>query len=84
MDAKYRALCAYVGESDGSDPSTSPNAAAPARGPEEIFGGLFAFARSVDAARERRAAAETTARDWKRRMDAEKRRRAAKYYDALD
>lgn len=84
VDAKYRALCAYVGESDGSDPSTSPNAAAPARGPEEIFGGLFAFARSVDAARERRAAAETTARDWKRRMDAEKRRRAAKYYDALD
>lgn len=84
VEAKYRALCAYVGEGDGSDPSTAPNASAPARDPEEIFGGLFAFARSVDAARERRAAAETAARERKRRMDAEKRRRAAKYYDALD
>ena len=84
VEAKYRALCAYVGEGDGSDPSTAQSASAPSRDPEEIFGGLFAFARSVDAARERRAAAETAARERKRRMDAEKRRRAAKYYDALD
>ena len=73
VDAKFGALCLYVGEGgdlDGSRPSSSSgeekrkpkneNAktflTGPSRDVSEVFGGLWAFAASVDAARERRLA----------------------------
>jgi len=74
VDAKFGALCLYVGEggdrTDDSRPSSSSgeekrrpkneNAktflTGPSRDVSEVFGGLWAFAASVDAARERRLA----------------------------
>ena len=73
VDAKFGALCLYVGEGgdlDDSRPSSSSgeekrrpkneNAktflTGPSRDVSEVFGGLWAFAASVDAARERRLA----------------------------
>ena len=69
VDAKFGALCAYVGEGgdlDDSRPSSrregnrdeNENAflTGPSRDVSELFGGLWAFAASVDAARERRLA----------------------------
>lgn len=71
VDAKFGALCLYVGEGgdlDGSRPSSSSGeekrkpknenafSTGPSRDVSEVFGGLWAFAASVDAARERRLA----------------------------
>ena len=70
VDAKFGALCAYVGEGGDligdSRPSSrregnrdeNENAflTGPSRDVSELFGGLWAFAASVDAARERRLA----------------------------
>jgi len=73
VDAKFGALCAYVGEGgdlDDSRPSSSSGeekrrpknenaktfSTGPSRDVSEVFGGLWAFAASVDAARERRLA----------------------------
>jgi hypothetical protein len=71
VDAKFGALCLYVGEGgdlDDSRPSSSSGeekrkpknenafSTGPSRDVSEVFGGLWAFAASVDAARERRLA----------------------------
>ena len=54
VDEKFFALCAYVGEGHGYEKEgNSLNA----RDVSELFGGLWAFAASVDAARERRRGA---------------------------
>jgi len=59
VDEKFFALCAYVGEGHGYEKEgNSLNA----RDVSELFGGLWAFAASVDAARERRIARAAGAR----------------------
>jgi len=59
VDEKFFALCAYVGEGHGYEKEgNSLNA----RDVSELFGGLWAFAASVDAARERRLARAAGAR----------------------
>lgn len=68
-DGKYKRLCVFVGEGGGftvgRDGSGSGNGkseeeaseeALPGRDPEEVFGGLWAFAKCVDASRDRRLA----------------------------
>ena len=60
VDEKFFALCAYVGEGHGYE--KEGNAVNTSRDVSELFGGLWAFAASVDAARERRLARAAEAR----------------------
>ena len=78
VDEKFHALCAYVGEGGGDGtraesarPETQKETG-PGRDVSELFGGLWAFAASVDAARERRLARAAEARAAKKdRRDGE-------------
>ena len=67
VDEKFFALCAYVGEGHGYE--KEGNAVNTRRDVSELFGGLWAFAASVDAARERRLA-RAAGRAAPRRTDA--------------
>lgn len=61
VDDKYKQLCVYIGEGGGSNKSGNggtkqDSSDAPPRDPEEVFGGVWAFAKQVDNSRERRLA----------------------------